>query len=64
MKQDNLLIWMDEKFEDPAILEMYTKPVGFIQTEGKNEEEQLEGEQKAIKFYGLKPSMQYTPLTV
>ena len=42
--RDDLLIWMDERFEDPAVLNVYTKPIGFIHRDNRNAEEQEEDE--------------------
>ena len=61
--RDDLLIWMDENLEDPAVLSVYTKPIGFLNRENRTAEELEVDEQRAVKFYGLKPTKKYlTPL--
>ena len=61
--RDDLLIWMDENLEDPAVMSVYTKPIGFINRENRNAEELEADEQRAVRFYGMKPTKKYlTPL--
>ena len=52
---------MDDKYEDESVMHIITKPLGSIYREKRENERELD-ELDAIKYYGLKPSMEYTPI--